>query len=394
MDRSYGHTASHHRYVFALAYDCILLDSFTTDATGLLILTFQSDSFGGREAILPPASTCPYCEDSATIAREVPLVRRVWELLKPLEANTDTIAVERHLSTQFQIGSPSIQIQDRLPTNSFSSDYSTGDQVSPGTIDPPSALPARQFSVDSTYSPGEMDFPEFGASIVQSPHPLTTPASQNQFQRKGSEPWRSDVVCLPPKGSLAESNPGSSMSQSMDEIAELASFPKESSSGKSSRQSGQSPPLSSNATRSPTSPDRAKSKWKMPFSSGRRASVVASGDSSSLSSGQIEDQVVEEVSLKGLFGSSQKSSVKQKSAKNVSIYLSQSSTLALFWSPLMIQVWDAGTSPPELLRSITTESTCIKAVVGRRYLAYVVGTRDQKLTVRNIHRLSVSFILT
>lgn len=323
----------------------------------------------------------------------MPLVRRVWELLKPLEANADTIAVERHLSTQFYLGSPSIQIDDRLPINSFGSDYSTGDQVSPGTIDPPSMLPTRQFSVDSTYSPGEMDFPDFGASIVQSPHPLTSPTSQNQFQRKGSEPWRSDVVSLPPKGSLAESNPGSSMSQSMDEIAELASFPKESSSGKSSRQSGQSPPLPSNAVRSPTSPDRAKSKWKMPFSSGRRASIVASGDSSSLSSGQIEDQVVEEVSLKALFSSSQKSSAKHKLTKSVSIYLSQSSTLALFWSPLTIQVWDAGTSPPELLRSITTESTCIKAVVGRRYLAYVVGTRDQKLTVRTVPTFVILHIL-
>lgn len=345
-----------------------------------LTQSIQSDSFGGREAILPPGSLCPFCEDSATLAREVPLVRRVWELLKPLEANADTIAVERHLSSQFQLGSLDVQTRSRLPTNS---DYNGFDRVSPGTMEPPAFLPERQFSVDSTYSLTDADnLPS--NPVVQSPHTMTPTATGNPFLPSSStEPWRPGVASRPAKSSVVESNPGSSISQSMDEIVELPTFPPESAAGKSSRATDQSPPLSSSAARSPhpISPDRAKSKWKMPFTSARRPSQVTTGDTSSISSGHIEEQVVDEISLKSLFGSSQKQSSKSKSTKNVSVYLSQSSTFVLFWSPLVIQLWDAGTSPPELCRSITLESTCIKAVVGRKYLAYVVGTRDQKLTV-------------
>ena len=47
----------------------------------------------------------------------------------------------------------------------------------------------------------------------------------------------------------------------------------------------------------------------------------------------------------------------------------------------MIQVFDLGTSPPTLMKTIPTDSSCIVAAVARTHLAYVVGSRDQRLTV-------------
>ena len=40
------------------------------------------------------------------MAREISLARHTWDLLKPLEPSADTINVERHLPTQFQLAPP------------------------------------------------------------------------------------------------------------------------------------------------------------------------------------------------------------------------------------------------------------------------------------------------
>ncbi len=89
---------------------------------------------------------------------------------------------------------------------------------------------------------------------------------------------------------------------------------------------------------------------------------------------------MEEIPIKGLLGSGLKAPNKAKT--NIHVALSQSSSYGLLWSQSMIHVWDLGTTPPSQVQTIPTESTCILATVGRRYVAYVLGSRDQKLTVR------------
>lgn len=131
--------------------------------------------------------------------------------------------------------------------------------------------------------------------------------------------------------------------------------------------------------RSEAAAEKGKSRWKFSFGSIRRAPPPTSGDSSSLSSTGTENQRLEEIPLGGLVGGSK--STRGKNAKTMNAYLSQNSTLAIFWAHTSIQIWDVGTSPPTITRGITTESTCILAAVAKSHAAYIIGTRDQKLTV-------------
>jgi hypothetical protein len=128
--------------------------------------------------------------------------------------------------------------------------------------------------------------------------------------------------------------------------------------------------------------EKGKSRWRSKLTGARKASFGASADTSSLSSTALEAQRLEEVPLKGL-SSASKITVRGKGAKNVNVVLSQNSTNALFWAQPSIHVWDVGTSPPTMIRAISTESTCVLAAVAKVYLAYIIGTRDQKLTARH-----------
>lgn len=130
----------------------------------------------------------------------------------------------------------------------------------------------------------------------------------------------------------------------------------------------------------PTPPEKGKSKWRLKFAATRKPSVGTSADSSSLSSTAIEAQKLEEIPLGALHGLS-KTSSRAKGPKSIHVELSKTSTLALFWAQQTIHVWDVGPSPPVMTRSILTESTCILAAVAKLHLAYVIGTRDQRLTV-------------
>jgi hypothetical protein len=96
----------------------------------------------------------------------------------------------------------------------------------------------------------------------------------------------------------------------------------------------------------------------------------------------LEAQRLEEISLSALL-STQKAHSRGKPSKNINVSLSHNSTLGLFWTQLLIHVWDMGTSPPTMMRAILPESTCILAAVAKAHLAYIIGTRDQKLTVRH-----------
>jgi hypothetical protein len=94
--------------------------------------------------------------------------------------------------------------------------------------------------------------------------------------------------------------------------------------------------------------------------------------------------------LKSL-ASSSKASFRGKSAKNINVYVSQNSTYALFWTQTAINIWDVGNSPPFLGREIATDSNCVLAAVTKVHLAYIIGTRDQKLTVSNSRESSRIF---
>lgn len=129
------------------------------------------------------------------------------------------------------------------------------------------------------------------------------------------------------------------------------------------------------------------SSWRSKLTGGsRKQSFVASGDTSSLSSTTLEAQSLEEISLKSLLvveKGKKSSSGRSKSGKSsIKVYLSQNSPHALFWTQLTIHIWDlGGPGPPKVTRSISAESTCVMACVTKNFLAYVIGTRDQKLTV-------------
>jgi hypothetical protein len=126
-------------------------------------------------------------------------------------------------------------------------------------------------------------------------------------------------------------------------------------------------------------PEKGKSKWRSKFGSRKESSGV-SGDTSSLSSATLESQRLDEISLKPLTSIS-KNNAKGKGVKRINVYLSQNSTYALFRNPFSIYIFDIGVSPPTIGRAISTESTCLLAAVTKVHLAYVIGTRDQKLTV-------------
>ncbi|TVY90713.1 hypothetical protein LAWI1_G004849, partial [Lachnellula willkommii] len=85
-----------------------------------------------------------------------------------------------------------------------------------------------------------------------------------------------------------------------------------------------------------------------------------------------------------------KKNAKGKGAKSINVYLSQNSTYALFWNPFSIYIFDVGPSPPTIGRAISTESACVLVAVTKVHLAYVIGTRDQKLTLRIVNLIQSS----
>lgn len=108
-------------------------------------------------------------------------------------------------------------------------------------------------------------------------------------------------------------------------------------------------------------PAKGKSKWRK-LAVSRKESIKTAGDSSSSSPMTLEAQKLEEVSLRDLMNIS-KSSFKSKNSKNINVGLSQNSSYALFWTQSTVSVWDIGTSPPILGRSVSPESICVLASV-------------------------------
>ena len=334
------------------------------------------------EIHLPPHSTCPSCGAEITLAREAPLARRAWELLRPLEPDADTINVERHLPAKFQLAPP--KFDGGLFAPGYGNALNAADQRPPARERPrvDSSASADRARLVSPLSPQSSGLPQppfsFHAEVF-------SPDDQAEQGKRGqdytplqahAQDHAQDTAYLHLDPNLPADPSGSSQfrgshSHSGADLSPIMS-PTESTALSSSRTA----PLIN------TPPEKGKSKWRLKFAGTRKPSIGTSADSSSLSSTALEAQKLEEIPL-GSLCSVSKSAARGKSSKNVHVELSKSSSLALFWTQLSIHVWDVGVSPPIMTRSIPTESTCILATVAKLHLAYVIGTRDQKLTVLN-----------
>lgn len=347
----------------------------------------QSEVREGLELIpLPPKSKCPICGEPVTMIREILLARNTWEILKPLEPNIDTINVERHLSAQFELLAP--RSETGMPFQDYLSILGSSKATDATSSSPPeykaaqwSSSPDRSRSLSinqalvSPNSPGfrrGLDTPrtEFapsedftssdGVGYIDTPRTADTKPSIEGL-----------VVPSSPDNTLARGG-----SQTRLQSVSTVSF-------------GEAETLSRSRTVPlVTPPEKGKSKWgsfsKLTTSRREAPKPEPSGNSSSLSSTTLESQKLEEIQLKSLVNAS-KATMRGKGAKNINVSLSQNSTYALFWTQASINIWDFGTSSPILGRAVLTESNCVLAAVTKVHLAYIIGTRDQKLTVSAHH---------
>jgi len=336
---------------------------------------FQSDAATGPDIRLPPQSRCLFCREVITLAREVPLARQVWELIEPLRPDADTINVERHLPTHFQLAPPRPDTSGIFPPG-----YSSVAGVaSNGTHHDPGGLGTSPRPVKSALPSPSLGDPK----SIGYPGPVS-PLSPNRHQPPitlRSESSRQDVSVDPRQKAVEEAE---TIFTHIDSsfLTDPPPFSRDSPALR--RQTAPEETASIHTPRTMpliTQPaDKGKSRWRLKFSTTKKAPMGASGDSSSLSSSTLEAQKRDEIPLSALMNT-QKGHTRGKPSKNINFCLSQNSTLGLFWTQLLIQLWDVGTSPPSMIRAILPESTCILAAVARTHLAYIIGTRDQKLTV-------------
>lgn len=292
------------------------------------------------------------------MAREVPVIRYAWELLHPLEADADTLSVERHLPSQFTVPPPGPDFDEPLTPGPGHNTFGTGSQ-----------LPIQGGS--STYQQTQLVIPEPGSTDHLPPiSQVISPVSP--ISPYPSDPLRSEKAPTDSSTYLdsldRERTQSPTFSQTYTSAPVIPKTPAHARHDLLARR------------RSEAASEKGKtSRWKFSFGSIRRAPPPASGDSSSLSSTSAENQRLEDIPLSGLMTGSK--SVRGKNAKTMSAYLSQNSTLSIFWTASALQIWDVGTSPPTMTKAVTTESTCILAAVAKSHVAYIIGTRDQKLTV-------------
>lgn len=332
---------------------------------------------------LSPSAHCPQCGATVAKARELLLAKQTWRLLSSLISNTETVNFERHLPTQFNVVpekytaqstwgpySPSAADQRRSDpeihpppfsrldlTRAHSSDtekathgllWSGPGPLSPNSVDLLQAdTPSR--SDGSTFVVGRIDSTK---DTILDVSPKHEPVTSMETAIPAHE------IHIPRRGSLAPSD-----------TTPLALSPTESTSPK---------PVRPSLVKQPTA-KRAKSKW-MTFGSKKKVAAGATGDSSSISSTALEGQRLEEVPLDAL-ANMLKTSSRGRGSRNINVQLSQNSSLALFWTQSLLQICDVGTSPPTMVKTIPTDSTCIAAAIAKVHVAYVIGSRDKRLTV-------------
>ncbi|PGH32631.1 hypothetical protein GX50_04545 [[Emmonsia] crescens] len=334
------------------------------------------DSGEVAEVSLPPGTNCRQCGDVVTMAREIQLARRTWNLLSHLESNADTISVERHLPTQFQLPPPKAEAGSSFPSyNNLTSPASPR----PQEIDSPHfTRPMFPISERSSAAPLTPSSPF--TPVIR--HKFDTPRTEFSPMDSLTAINESGDATLGP-GSIAESRASRGSRDYSTQGANLPGIEKTMTTATFES----IPFVRSRTVQSSGSPDKGKSGWRK-LTGTRKESISVSGDTSSLSSSLLESQRLDEIPLKSLVNAMK--SVKGRFTKNINVYLSQNSTFALFWTQTTIHLWDVGTSPPTMKRAFSTDSTCLLAAVTKMYLAYVIGTRDNKLTLRIINLIDAS----
>lgn len=301
---------------------------------GLANFKLPRDTF---EIPLPRQSKCNHCGEIVTMMREIPLIKQTWERLRPLESNADTIIVQRHSTTQFQL----------VPQKLERSMLSTTSHGSTGT----------SRSGFSTLSTQRSSF----SKGLDTPRTRSSPENTISYNRTPPVPTQRLNDCQRSLNDAIEPNVSRS----------ALAVPVESTT--------------SSLLSSPSIMEKSKSKWrpKLPVlrKDSRKSGDAVSLSSSVLSSSVLEGQKLEEIQLKSLANAA-KAVAKGRSAKNINVCLSLNSHHALFWNQVSLHIWDVGTSPSTLKQTISTEFACVLAAMTNIYLAYVVGNRDQKLTLR------------
>lgn len=314
--------------------------------------------------------------------REILAVRHTWDILKPLESNTDTTSVERHLPSQFQLVAP--KAETGMPFHpAYSGILAGGRHRSPDgePSSPPhtrpvfQASPERSRSIQQTLisplSPGSRDLLETSQNETSQSEGLSSSAGLGYIDT----PATTDPIEKSSTGTN-EIHPTTS-ADSLNQHETRARL------GSISTVSFKSDLLLVKSQTAPSSAplEKRPSRWKSKLSTSKKGSSKSSGDSSSLSSTTLEAQKLDEISLKNLVNIPNVSN-RGRSAKNINVALSQNSTYVLFWTQACINIWDIGTSSSPILgRAVSTGSSCVLAAATKVHLAYVIGTRDGKLTV-------------
>ncbi|RFU26985.1 hypothetical protein B7463_g9345, partial [Scytalidium lignicola] len=355
----------------------------------------QLDDREASEIILPPMSTCIVCGEGVTTMREILAVRHTWDRLKPLESNSDAASVERHLPTQFQLAAPKAETGMLFhPGYSILSGRQRsfdGEPTSP--ISPPPLRPIFPVSADQTrsihhtllspLSPTSRAMLDIPATELSHSEGFPSSEGMGYIDTPGTmDPFEKTSVGAsdnPPATSSEFVNPQSPPQGTQPRLQSISTV-----SFKSDQL------IRSQTVPTIAPPEKKTSRWKSKLTTSKKEASKSSGDSSSLSSTTLEAQRLEEVSLKSLV-STPKFSMRSKNARvAINVTLSQNSTYALFWTQSYINIWDAGTSPPILGRAFSTESNCVLAAVTKKHLAYIIGTRDQKLTLRIVNLIEAS----
>ncbi|KAK4675566.1 hypothetical protein QC764_505330, partial [Podospora pseudoanserina] len=312
---------------------------------------------------LPPKTRCIHCGEAITISREISTVRQTWELLEPLHLDADTVSLQRHLPTQFLLRPPKTQ------TSGFTSlEYGNTLRIGAGKLGGHEAYGSSHQPKMFLSSPVSID--PIGSLYTG----LLSPQSPNHSQSP-----------LPLRHQQSQADNRSKLSDHHDKLdpALLTDRP---------TFSHDSPIFKrlQHDTYEASSINTPRSVPWLKFTTSKKPPAGVIADSSSLSSTTLEAQKLEEITLTPLV--IQKHQGRGKSSKNINVTLSQSSTLALFWTQLLIHVWDVANTPPTMMRAIQPESTCILAAVARTHLAYVIGTRDQKLTCDDLQLRIVNLV--
>ncbi|KAA8571448.1 hypothetical protein EYC84_001448 [Monilinia fructicola] len=334
-------------------------------------LKFPLDNPETNEVRLPSKTKCVQCEEPVTLMREMTLARQVWDLLEPFESHADSVNLERHVPTYFQLPPP--KTDGGLPFHpAYNNSSASNLKMRTYDTEPPSPFHNKT------------NFTSAAAQDRSRSLPHTMPSQVSPTV--GTFGQRLDTPnTLPSSSSDMTSLDGSRSGEGlrMPELRKTSTatdempFSSDYISGQGS--SSLNDPATSGMIGEPGNPfgirpsmghshsDKKKSKggskWTSVFTGVRKDSGTGQTvETTSLSSSALEAQRLDEINLESL-----------------------NSTNGLFWTQSLIQIWDIGASPPAMTRVFPTESSCYKAAVTKMYLAYIIGTRDPKLTLRIIN---------